>query len=282
MVSGLLGAREIRELAQALDIRPTKKRGQNFVIDPNTVERIVRLAQLPEGCRVLEIGPGLGSLTLALLQADHDVVAVEIETQFAEQLPKTVAAHLPESASRITVIEADALTVTSLPSEVTALVANLPYNISVPVLLHFLELFPKIESMLVMVQKEVADRLAAGPGSRVYGVPSVKARWFGDVELVGTVGRTVFWPEPNIDSGLVRLVRTAPPQCQAPREYVFSVVDAAFSQRRKALRGALAQFAGGPDRSETALRAAGIDPGARGETLTVVEFARLADALARG
>ena len=282
MVIGLLGAREIRELAQTLDIRPTKKRGQNFVIDPNTVERIVRLADLPDGCRVLEIGPGLGSLTLALLQADHDVVAVEIETQFAEQLPKTIATHLPEHAARLSVIEADALTVTSLPSEVTALVANLPYNISVPVLLHFLELFPKIESMLVMVQKEVADRLAAGPGSRVYGVPSVKVRWFGDVALVGTVGRTVFWPEPNIDSGLVRLVRTAPPVCESPREYVFSVVDAAFSQRRKALRGALAQFAGGPDRSEAALRAADIDPGVRGETLTVVEFARLADALARG
>ena len=219
---------------------------------------------------------------MIIFYVDDDVVAIEIETQFAEQLPKTVATHLPEFASRITVIEADALTVTALPSEVTALVANLPYNISVPVLLHFLELFPNIESMLVMVQKEVADRLAAGPGSRVYGVPSVKARWFGEVELVGTVGRTVFWPEPNIDSGLVRLVRTAPPVCDAPREYVFSVVDAAFSQRRKALRGALAQFAGGPDRSEVALRAAGIDPGARGETLTVVEFARLADALARG
>ncbi|MSW94628.1 MAG: 16S rRNA (adenine(1518)-N(6)/adenine(1519)-N(6))-dimethyltransferase RsmA [Actinobacteria bacterium] len=279
MVSNLLGAREIRELATALDLRPTKKRGQNFVIDPNTVERIVRLAELPAGCRVLEIGPGLGSLTLALLEAEHEVVAVEIEPQLAQQLPITVAAHLPELASRLTVIEADALSVTSVPSEVTALVANLPYNISVPVLLHFLELFPNIERMLVMVQKEVADRLASGPGNRVYGTPSVKARWFGEVELVGTVGRSVFWPEPNIDSGLVRVVRTAPPVCAAPREYVFSVVDAAFSQRRKTLRGALAQFAGGPDRSETALRSAGIDPGARGETLTVVEFARLAEAL---
>ena len=282
MVTGLLGAREIRELATSLDLRPTKKRGQNFVIDPNTVERIVRLAELPDGCRVLEIGPGLGSLTLALLQADHDVVAVEIEAQLAEQLPKTIATHLPDRASRLSVIEADALTVTTLPSEVTALVANLPYNVSVPVLLHFLELFPNIERMLVMVQKEVADRLAAGPGSRVYGVPSVKARWFGEVALVGTVGRTVFWPEPNIDSGLVRLARHPAPQCSAPREYVFSVIDAAFSQRRKALRGALAQFAGGPDRSEAALREAQIDPGARGETLTVEEFARLADALSRG
>ncbi len=278
----LLGAREIRALATSLDLRPTKKRGQNFVIDPNTVQRIVRLAELPQGCSVLEIGPGLGSLTLALLQAGHRVLAVEIEKALAEQLPLTAAEHLPLLAADLLVIEADALLVTELPMSVQALVANLPYNISVPVLLHYLQHFPDIERMLVMVQKEVADRLAAGPGSRVYGAPSVKARWFGTLELVGTVGRTVFWPEPNIDSGLVRLVRTAPPPCTVSRREVFAVVDAAFGQRRKSLRGALSQFAGSADRAETALRAANIDPTARGETLDVVEFARLAECLTRG
>lgn len=278
----LLGAREIRELAAGLELRPTKKRGQNFVIDPNTVQRIVRLAELPPGCPVLEIGPGLGSLTLALLQAGHFVLAVEIESALAAQLPRTVAEHLPERAAALEVMEADALHVTELPRPVEALVANLPYNISVPVLLHYLQHFPAIERMLVMVQKEVADRLAAGPGSRVYGAPSVKARWFGSLALVGTVGRTVFWPEPNIDSGLVRLVRTAPPPCTVSRQEVFAVVDAAFGQRRKSLRGALSQFAGSADRAETALRAAQIDPAARGETLDVVEFARLAECLHHG
>jgi len=281
-VSELLGAREIRELASSLDLRPTKKRGQNFVIDPNTVQRIVRLAELPEGCTVLEIGPGLGSLTLALLQAGHPVLAVEIESALARQLPLTAGEHLPEQAASLEVIEADALQVTELPRPAQALVANLPYNISVPVLLHYLQLFPDIERMLVMVQKEVADRLAAGPGTRVYGAPSVKARWFGSLELVGTVGRTVFWPEPNIDSGLVRLVRTDPPPCTVSRQEVFAVVDAAFGQRRKSLRGALAQFAGSPDRAEQALREAQIDPTARGETLDVVQFARLAECLPRG
>ena len=278
----LLGAREIRELAADLNLRPTKKRGQNFVIDPNTVQRIARLAELPAGATVLEIGPGLGSLTLALLQGGHPVVAVEIESALARQLPLTVAEHLPGLSSNLEVIQADALHVTELPKPVTALVANLPYNISVPVLLHYLQHFPEIERMLVMVQKEVADRLAAGPGSRVYGAPSVKARWFGNLELVGSVGRTVFWPEPNIDSGLVRLVRTEPPPCSTSREQVFAVVDAAFGQRRKSLRGALAQFAGSADRAEAALRDAQIDPSARGETLDVAQFARLAESLQRG
>lgn len=281
-MTDLLGAREIRELAAGLDLRPTKKRGQNFVIDPNTVQRIVRVAELSEGCSVLEIGPGLGSLTLALLQAGHAVVAVEIESTLARQLPLTTALHLPEHAADLLVLEADALSVTELPRPVQALVANLPYNISVPVLLHYLQHFPDIERMLVMVQKEVADRLAAGPGSRVYGAPSVKARWFGTLEFVGTIGRTVFWPEPNIDSGLVRLVRTDPPPCEVAREEVFAVVDAAFGQRRKTLRAALGQFAGSPDRAELALRAAQIDPAARGETLDVAQFARLAECLHRG
>ncbi|MDD2857548.1 MAG: 16S rRNA (adenine(1518)-N(6)/adenine(1519)-N(6))-dimethyltransferase RsmA [Candidatus Nanopelagicales bacterium] len=278
-MSALLGARDIRELAAALDLRPTKRRGQNFVIDPNTVERIVRLADLPAGAPVLEIGPGLGSLTLALLEAGHDVIAIEIDEVLARQLPLTVADRLPERAHALTVVTADALTVTELPGPAEALVANLPYNVSVPVLLHFLELFPAISRMLVMVQKEVADRLAAPPGSRVYGTPSVKARWYGQVDLVGTIGRTVFWPEPNIDSGLVRVVRGAPPACAVDREQVFAVVDAAFGQRRKSLRGGLGQFAGSPDRAESALRAAGIDPTARGETLDVAAFARLAEAL---
>lgn len=280
-MSSLLGARDIRELAAALDLRPTKKRGQNFVIDPNTVERIVRLAELPPGVPVLEIGPGLGSLTLALLEAGHDVIAIEIDEALAQQLPHTVAARLPERADALTVVTADALTVSELPGPAQALVANLPYNVSVPVLLHFLEVFPDITRMLVMVQKEVAERLAAPPGSRVYGTPSVKARWHADVDLVGSIGRTVFWPEPNIDSGLVRVVRRDPPACSVDRARVFAVVDAAFGQRRKSLRGALSQFAGSADRAEAALRSAQIDPAARGETLDVHAFARLAEALDR-
>lgn len=279
--SDLLGAREIRELAAHLGIRPTKKLGQNFVIDPNTVQRIVRLAGINSASKVLEVGPGLGSLTLALLEPGAQVVAVEIDRGLAEQLPLTVRAHLPERADALTVLHADALTLQDLGFEPDALVANLPYNVSVPVLLHLLSTLPSLRSVLVMVQKEVADRLVAGPGSRTYGVPSVKLRWFGDPQGAGNVGPKVFWPEPKVDSGLVRMTCHQPPNCTSSRAQVFAVVDAAFSQRRKSLRAALGQFAGSPAQAQLALEVAGIDPGARGESLDVGDFARLADALAR-
>ena len=275
----LLGAREIRALAGQLNIRPTKKRGQNFVIDPNTVQRIVRSADLPSDACVLEIGPGLGSLTLALLQQVAHVVAVEIEPVLAARLPITVAAHQPDHAANLTVIQADALRMPELPRRVDALVANLPYNIAVPVLLTMLEQLPSLESALVMVQKEVAERLASPPGSKVYGVPSVKARWYGEVEYAGNVSPHVFWPEPNVDSGLVRIRRTARPVGPSSRAQVFSLIDAAFSQRRKSLRGALAGVAGSPNASERALVAAGIDPRTRGEELDIADFARLSDAM---
>ena len=286
MSDPLLGAREIRELAESLGIRPTKKLGQNFVIDPNTCQRIVRAAGLDAHEHVLEVGPGLGSLTLALLEQGHRVTAIEIDPALAGQLPVTVTAHQPEHADRLTVVEHDALTVSEddlTPGQnkaaITALVANLPYNVAVPVLLHLLQLVPTLRTVLVMVQKEVADRLAAEPGSRTYGIPSVKARWYGTVEYAGSIGPKVFWPEPNVDSGLVRITRTEPPTCTATQAQVFAVVDAAFGQRRKALRGALSTLAGSPDASQAALERAGIDPLARGESLDVADFARLADAL---
>jgi 16S rRNA (adenine1518-N6/adenine1519-N6)-dimethyltransferase len=275
---GLLGATVVRELAARLGVRPTKQKGQNFVIDGNTVRRIARTAELREDDVVVEVGPGLGSLTLALLPHVTRVVAVEIDAALAGALAETVASRRPDLVDRLEVVLADALAITSLPgADPTALVANLPYNVSVPVILHLLESFPSIRRVLVMVQLEVADRLAAGPGSKVYGVPSVKARWYGDVARVGVVGRTVFWPAPNVDSGLVAITRTAPPQTSATRGEVFTAIDAAFAQRRKTLRAALAGWAGGPARAEEALRAAGVDPRARGEMLTVADFARIAE-----
>ena len=279
---GLLGGGDVRALATELGIRPTKRLGQNFVTDPNTVRRIARAARLSDDDVVLEVGPGLGSLTLALLPHARAVVAVELDPVLADRLPRTVGERLPELADRLTVLHADALRITELPVAPTALVANLPYNVAVPVVLHLLEAFPSLTSVLVMVQKEVADRLAAGPGGRVYGVPSVKARWWCDVESAGNVGTSVFWPVPHVDSGLVRMTRREPPISVAGREAVFSVIDAAFAQRRKTLRSSLAGLAGSPAAAEEALRAAGVDPGARGEQLGVVEFARVADALARG
>ena len=275
----LLGAADIRALAAELDIRPTKKWGQNFVIDPNTVERIVRAAGLGEGEVVVEVGPGLGSLTLALLPHVQQLVAIEVDPRLAERLPRTVAERAPEDAAKLTVVQCDAMQVTDLPAAPTALVANLPYNISVPVVLHLLAAFPSIAKVLVMVQKEVADRLAAAPGSRVYGVPSVKARWYGTVEPAGNVGTHVFWPAPHVDSGLVRITRTSPPATTTTREQVFAVVDAAFAQRRKALRGALTSLAGSPQQAEAALVAAGIAPSTRGEQLDVDDFARLASCM---
>ena len=279
--SALLGASHVRELAAGLGIRPTKQWGQNFVVDANTVRRIVRLAQVGPDDTVIEVGPGLGSLTLALLPVVRQVVAIEIDPTLAEALPRTVADLAPRHADRLSVVAADALKVTELPGTTpTALVANLPYNVSVPVVLSLLERFPTIERVLVMVQLEVAERLAAPPGSRTYGVPSVKAAWYAAVSLAGTVPRSVFWPVPNVDSGLVSLIRREPPRTTASREEVFACIDAAFAQRRKTLRAALAGWAGSAARAEDCLRAAGIDPRTRGEQLAVDAFAAIAAARA--
>ena len=275
----LLGPAEVRQLAAELDLRPTKQRGQNFVIDPNTVRRIVRESGVGSQDVVVEVGPGLGSLTLALLEVVDRVVAVELDELLASRLPRTLAEHAPAVAERCEVVLSDALKVTDLPGPPpTALVANLPYNVSVPVLLHLLALLPSLERGLVMVQAEVADRLAAKPGSKVYGVPSVKAAWYADVRRAGAIGRNVFWPAPNVDSGLVAWTRREPPSTTVPRERVFAIVDAAFAQRRKALRGVLRSLApaGAVD---AALAEAGVDPLARGESLTVEDFVRIAEAL---
>jgi 16S rRNA (adenine1518-N6/adenine1519-N6)-dimethyltransferase len=277
----LLGPAEIRALAERLGVRPTKQLGQNFVIDPNTIRRIVRAAGLRPADTVVEVGPGLGSLTLGLLGAAARVVAVELDPVLAAALPATIAAHAPAAAARggFELVHADALRVQELPGPApTALVANLPYNVAVPVLLHMLERFPSLERVLVMVQAEVADRLAAEPGGRVYGVPSVKARWYADVRRAGSIGRNVFWPAPHVDSGLVALERREPPTTRASRKEVFAVVDAAFAQRRKTLRAALSGWAGSADRAERILRGAGVDPGARGEALAVEQYAAIAAA----
>ncbi len=278
----LLGAAEVRELADRLGLRPTKQRGQNFVIDPNTVRRIVREAGVTGDDVVVEVGPGLGSLTLALLETGAEVTAIEVDPLLAGQLPATIATYAPDRAGRCRVVPADALRVTELPGPApTALVANLPYNVSVPVLLHLLALLPSLQHGLVMVQSEVADRLAAKPGSKVYGVPSAKAAWFADVRRAGPVGRTVFWPAPNVDSGLVAWSRRDPPTTAVGREQVFAVIDAAFAQRRKALRGALRELAGGAEAAAAALAAAGVDPLARGESLGIDDFVAIAVALER-
>ncbi len=275
----LLGPAEVRQLAAELDLRPTKQRGQNFVIDPNTVRRIVRESGVGPKDVVVEVGPGLGSLTLALLEVVDRVVAVELDELLASRLPRTLAEHAPAVAERCEVVLSDALKVTELPGPPpTALVANLPYNVSVPVLLHLLALLPSLERGLVMVQAEVADRLAAKPGSKVYGVPSVKAAWYADVRRAGAIGRNVFWPAPNVDSGLVAWTRREPPSTTVPRERVFAIVDAAFAQRRKALRGVLRAVAPAVD-VDAALAAAGVDPLARGESLTVEDFVRIAEGL---
>jgi 16S rRNA (adenine1518-N6/adenine1519-N6)-dimethyltransferase len=277
----LLGPAEVRQLADRLDLRPTKQRGQNFVIDPNTVRRIVRESGVGPDDVVLEVGPGLGSLTLALLGVARRVVAIEIDDKLAGLLPETVATYAPEQADRFEVVLADAMRVQELPGPPpTALVANLPYNVSVPVLLHLLMLLPSLERGLVMVQAEVADRLAASPGSKVYGVPSVKAAWYADVRRAGAVGRNVFWPAPNVDSGLVSWTRRDPPATTATREQVFEVVDLAFAHRRKVLRGALRELAGSAEAAAAALEQAGVEPMARGESLTVEQFARVAEVLA--
>ena len=276
---GLLSASAVRRLATGLDLRPTKQRGQNFVTDPNTVRRIVSVAGVRHDDVVLEVGPGLGSLTLGLLEAAARVVAVEIDPLLAGALPATVAEFAPGRADALSVVEADALKIASLPYEPTRVVANLPYNVSVPVLLHLLATFPGWRHGLVMVQAEVADRLAAGPGSKTYGIPSVKMSWYAATTRVGTVPPSVFWPVPNVESGLVSIVRRPAPETTATRAQVFAVVDAAFAQRRKMLRSALAGLAGSSAAATTALEAAGVDPQARGEVLDVTAFARIAEQL---
>jgi 16S rRNA (adenine1518-N6/adenine1519-N6)-dimethyltransferase len=271
----LLTAPDVRALAQRLGVRPTKSLGQNFVIDPNTVRRIVRTSGVTADDVVVEVGPGLGSLTLGLLEASARVVAVEIDPVLAAELPLTVAARAPELVDRFELVLMDALQLEAVPGPPpTAFVANLPYNVAVPVLLRLLERLPSLQRGLVMVQAEVADRLVAPPGSRTYGVPSVKAAWYAEVTRAGSIGRNVFWPAPHVDSGLVAFRRRTPPA--GDRVQTFAVVDAAFAQRRKTLRAALAGWAGGADAAEQRLRAAGIDPSARGEVLSVEDFARLA------
>ena len=278
----LLGPAEVRLLADDLGVRPTKQRGQNFVIDANTVRRIVRASGVTSDDVVLEVGPGLGSLTLALLETVPRVVAVEVDPVLAGALPSTIATFAPSQADRVEVVQADALRVTSVPGPPpTALVANLPYNVSVPVLLHLMTVLPSLRHGLVMVQAEVADRLAAPPGSRTYGVPSVKAAWFADVRRAGSVSRSVFWPAPNVDSGLVAWTHRDPPSGTATRDQVFRVVDAAFAQRRKTLRATLKQLAGSAEAAEVALAHAGVDPRSRGEALSVEQFARIAEGLFR-
>ncbi len=272
----LLGPAEIRDLAAALDLNPTKKLGQNFVVDPNTVRRIVRTARVDPGDEVLEVGPGLGSLTLGLLEAGARVTAIEIDPRLAELLPRTVAELDPDAA--LTVITADALRVTAVPGSPRRLVANLPYNVSVPVLLHLLETLPSLESALVMVQAEVGQRIAAAPGSRVYGSPSVKAAWYGQWATAGAVSRQVFWPVPNVDSILVSYRRRPVPGTPEERRATFAIVDAAFGQRRKMLRQALAELLGGSAGATARLEAAGVDPTARGEQLGVADFLAIARA----
>lgn len=279
-MADLLGPTDVRTLAASLGAAPTKKWGQNFVVDAGTVRRIVRIAGVAPGDAVVEVGPGLGSLTLALLEAGARVTAVEIDPRLAAALVDTVAARAPDEADALTVIAADALRVDALDDAPRLLVANLPYNVSVPVILHFLETFPSLERVLVMVQSEVADRLAAPPGSRTYGIPSAKAAWYCDVRRAGDVGRSVFWPVPRVDSALVLMERRAIPASAVSRREVFAVIDAAFAQRRKALRGALSGLAGSAAAAEGALRQAGIEPLTRGEQLGITEFIRIAEALA--
>jgi 16S rRNA (adenine1518-N6/adenine1519-N6)-dimethyltransferase len=310
----LLGAADIRGIAGRLGVRPTKKLGQNFVVEQGTVRQIAALAGagLAGGDVILEVGPGLGSLTLALLEAigssasmmnwgkacgtglrdgglppgselarpaPVQLVAVEIDPVLAAELPKTIAGRAPDLAGRVLVVAADAMTAGAtelFPAVPTILAANLPYNVAVPVVLHLLAALPSLRSGVVMVQAEVADRMCAGPGGRVYGVPSAKLAWYAQLRPAGTVPRSVFWPVPNVDSKLVSFTRRDPPPTTATREQVFTLIDAAFGQRRKTLRAALATWAGSPAEAERALRAAGVDPGARGEQLAVTDFARIA------
>ena len=277
-MSNLLGATEIRELAAKLDLKPTKKLGQNFVVDANTCRKIVKLADVTSADIALEIGPGLGSLTLALLEISKSVIAIEIDQRLAQQLPITVAARGIDS-NKLTVLTQDAMQVVMLDKDPDVLAANLPYNVSVPVLLNLLELFPSIKRGVVMVQSEVAERLVAKADSKEYGSPTVKGNWWADLTWAGSVGRSVFWPVPNVDSALVRFDRHTPIGSEAERVKTFKVIDHAFAKRRKMMRSALSELFGGSSLAQEALIRAGIDPTIRGEALTVEEFGQIAKQL---
>ena len=279
-MSNLLGAAEIREIAERIGLRPTKKLGQNFVVDANTCRKIVKSADVGPTDIALEIGPGLGSLTLAMLESASEVIAIEIDDRLAAELPETAQRHGLD-ASKLTIINQDAMGVTTLPKDPTVLVANLPYNVSVPVLLRFLELFPTLRSGVVMVQSEVADRLVAKPNSKVYGSPSVKATWWADLSSAGTVSRSIFWPVPNVDSSLVRFVRHQSAGDETLRKATFKIIDAAFAQRRKMMRAALSDLCGGSAAASSIIEASGIDPTIRGESLQLSDFIKIAITLSK-
>jgi 16S rRNA (adenine1518-N6/adenine1519-N6)-dimethyltransferase len=279
-MSNLLGAVEIREIAERIGVRPTKKLGQNFVVDANTCRKIVKSADVRPTDVALEIGPGLGSLTLAMMESAREVVAIEIDDRLAAELPETAKRHGFDTID-LTIINEDAMNISTLPIEPTVLVANLPYNVSVPVLLRFLELFPTLRSGVVMVQSEVADRLVAKPNSKTYGNPSVKATWWADLTSAGTVSRSIFWPVPNVDSSLVRFVRHQSAGDEALRKVVFKIIDAAFAQRRKMMRAALSDMCGGSAAASSIIEASGIDPTIRGEALELADFIKIAITLSK-
>ena len=279
-MSNLLGAVEIREIAERIGVRPTKKLGQNFVVDANTCRKIVKSADVRATDVALEIGPGLGSLTLAMMESAKEVIAIEIDDRLATELPETAKRHSFDT-SNLTIINEDAMNISTLPIEPTVLVANLPYNVSVPVLLRYLELFPTLRSGVVMVQSEVADRLVAKPNSKTYGSPSVKATWWADLTSAGTVSRSIFWPVPNVDSSLVRFVRHQSAGDEALRKVVFKIIDAAFAQRRKMMRAALSDMCGGSAAASSIIEASGIDPTIRGESLELADFIKIAITLSK-
>jgi 16S rRNA (adenine1518-N6/adenine1519-N6)-dimethyltransferase len=279
-MSNLLGAAEIREIAERIGVRPTKKLGQNFVVDANTCRKIVKSADVGPEDVALEIGPGLGSLTLAMLESAKEVIAIEIDDRLAIELPETAKRH-GFDVSKLTMINEDAMSISALPKEPSVLVANLPYNVSVPVLLRFLELFPTLRSGVVMVQSEVADRLVAKPDSKTYGSPSVKATWWADLTSAGTVSRSIFWPVPNVDSSLVRFIRHESAGDEALRKIVFKIIDAAFAQRRKMMRAALSDMCGGSAAASSIIEASGIDPTIRGEALELTDFIKIAITLSK-
>jgi len=279
-MSNLLGAAEIREIATRIGVRPTKKLGQNFVVDANTCRKIVKSADVGPTDVALEIGPGLGSLTLAMLEVAKEVIAIEIDDRLAAELPDTAKRHGLDS-SKLTIINEDAMSISALPKDPTVLVANLPYNVSVPVLLRFLELFPTLRSGIVMVQSEVADRLVAKPDSKTYGSPSVKANWWADLTSAGTVSRSIFWPVPNVDSSLVRFVRHESAGTESLRKETFKIIDAAFAQRRKMMRAALSDICGGSAAASSIIEASGIDPTIRGEALELSDFIKIAITLSK-
>ena len=279
-MSNLLGAAEIREIAERIGLRPTKKLGQNFVVDANTCRKIFKSADVGPTDIALEIGPGLGSLTLAMLESASEVIAIEIDERLAAELPETAERHGFDS-SKLTIINQDAMGITTLPKDPTVLVANLPYNVSVPVLLRFLELFPTLRSGVVMVQSEVADRLVAKSNSKTYGSPSVKATWWADLTSAGTVSRSIFWPVPNVDSSLVRFVRHESAGDESLRKATFKIIDAAFAQRRKMMRAALSDLCGGSAAASSIIEASGIDPTIRGEALQLSDFIKITITLSK-